>query len=120
MATKKGTTKDALVKLVKVGAWQDPGADPACRAPAAVARLFPPDCTPRPATDGTWYAFSEEPARRGGETLRRLHWLEGTQVRRAAETTTRADPPSFDRERGVALQIKDRSKLGEVDLATGA
>src|SRR5262245_56571214 len=111
MATRKGSDKSkaAAIRLVKVGAYKTRQVDPACRPPAAVLKLFPPDGRPLPATDGTWYEFTREtPARRGAETVFRLHWLEGTQVRRAADTTARIDAPSFDRERGVALQIKDR------------
>src|SRR5262245_48673034 len=114
-----------LIRLKKIGKYPDPQKDPEQKAPAEVAKKFPKGAGLRRSTDGTWYAFIEEEVPRQPRKKkymavgRRLHWLEGSEIRRASQALSRADPPTFDRTLGVAYQVHDGTALAEMDLRNG-
>lgn len=122
MANKQSGAPSKLVKLVKVGDFEMESEDPAFRPPAAVSKAFPKGAELQLATDGTWYTFVAEQisvtrgSKKFKETARRLVWLEGSQLRRGVDAGGRVDPPSFDRQRGVVLLIKNGTAVGELDL----
>lgn len=115
------------VEIVQIGKFKKAAQDKAMKLPAKLAKLLVPDPDGWVdlATDGTWFEFKREvvDVKVGKKTVqstrKRLCWIDGGAVKRAAEVVVCNNPPSFDRARGHAYLACHEAKLMRLSLADG-
>lgn len=120
-------SSSSTVELVPLGKYKKADRDRALELPAKLAKLLVPDPDGWVdlSADGTWFEFKRETVRVmigkqvNKSTRKRLHWVDGGVVKRAAELVVCNNLPSFDWARGHAYLACHEAKLMRLSLADG-